>query len=229
MINKTKFSKIWLALSLLANIAHAQPDSNARQPLVECYVMGGGQFVNFSGLNGQLQKAGLDKVISAMAGFGFGFGVNLHRFTAGIDASVMQGYQHDVSATSAAGHIYLAVNALRSKSWTLAPEAGISWQAITVNITELGTAGSFNDALTHTQNQVELQHNNTMLDLALAFKMRPFYPFLGRLGVKPICKFGYRYGLGNNSWEVRRSSVSDGPKDRASNFYLSLVLGFGHT
>lgn len=231
MININKTLRTIAVATLLTRTVSAQTDSNViyHRHLTEFYVMGGGQFVNFSGLNNRLQKTGIDKVIAGMGGGGVGLNFNVNRWTAGIDVSIMQGYQHDVSASSINSHIYLGFNLIQTRTWALAPEVGIGFQDITVNITKPGTAGGFDEALSTAQNQVELQHSTTPLDVALVFKASSYSRFSRHVGVRPACKFGYRYGLGDNTWKVRRSDVHDGPRDRASNFYLSLLLAFGHT
>jgi len=229
MINITKTLRLIAVSVLLAQNVSAQTDSihTYHRHFAEFYVMGGGQFVNFSGLNNRLQKAGIDKLTAGMAGFGVGIDFNFNRWTVGTDVLLTGGYQQDVSATSINGHIYFGYNVLQTRTWALAPEIGIGFQSITVDITRPGTAGGFDNALTNAQNQVELQHGTTPLDAALAFRTRSYLPLFGHVGIKPACKFGYRYGAGDNTWKVRRSDVHDGPRDRASNFYLTLSLSFG--
>ncbi len=214
---------------LLTRTVSAQTDSNVihHPRFAEFYVMVGGQFVNFSGLNSRLQKAGIDKLTAGMVGFGAGMNFNVDRWTAGVDVSLMQGSQMDVEVTGINSHIYLGFNVLQSRTWALGPETGIGFQYIAVAITKPSAAGGFNEALDNAQNQVELRHGTTPVDAALAFRARSYLPVFRHLGIKPTCKFGYRYGLGDNTWKVRRSNIQDGPRDRAGNFYLSLLLTFG--
>jgi len=173
-----KTIQLLILFGLLTRTAYARPDPATRHFFVQPNFMIGGQFINFAGLNGQLQRAGIDKVHAGMSLLGFGLVFNFRGISAGVDASVLTGYQQDVSATGFNSRLYLFVKAIKSANWTIGPEIGIGWQELKVQVTRPGAATSFNDALTNTQNQVELQHSNTLLDGALSWMRRRTGPVI---------------------------------------------------
>src|SRR6187399_3220342 len=89
-----KIIHLLILFGSLAPAARSQQDTTVyRHSFATFHIIAGAQFFNFSGLNGQLQKVGMDKLNPAMSQMGVGLAFSFRRITAAIDGSFMTGYQ----------------------------------------------------------------------------------------------------------------------------------------
>jgi len=189
--------------------------------------MYGVRWVDFSGINPELQKTGIDRLNADMIAPGVGVSFNIHRLNAGVEATYLFGTQSNrINNTGGTARLYLGYDLVRTGRWDIAPEIGIAWQNINVDITRLSQASDFYDALLHQLNKVQVQHNNTMLTPALTFKYRPLMSLAGTVGIRLGLKLSYDYGLRDKPWQVQNSDVSDGPRDRLSSFNATVMISF---
>lgn len=179
----------------------------------------GADIVSFNNLNSRLQAAGISQVSSGLFQMGLGVSSRLGPVIIGTDLDYLTGTGVDeVSGTDI--NFYFSTNELRTHKWIFSPEVGICTQYVTVRVSQTSAATTFADALS-TTNQTEVTNLNTMLNMAMAFKRS-----WGRF-YTPLFRLGYRYGLSDGQWEVSNANISDGPRDRLSNFYLEVCFGLG--
>ncbi|MFY7827044.1 MAG: hypothetical protein ACOVQ4_07960 [Flectobacillus sp.] len=155
---------------------------------------------------------------------------NRFKFDLGINYSTTSGdksYGSFVSKSSAntatftVGYAFLAD---RNNYFYL--DGGIGYASYNQYITRVKSSSSNNNyPLPNTIGQgVNFTQNQPFIDFGIEYFNRTPQKSAGS-----SIKVGYRLGFSNNQWELRYSPSQDGlPSDKISNFYIQVMLHFGH-
>jgi hypothetical protein len=193
------------------------------------YLRIGAQFADYSGLNSRLKATGYSYLRSASPEFGFGFGLRRKAIGLMADLSFITAKQVSFTDYGVTFGLLFYTDKIATDDLIFSPHLGIASQFLTFDLTQNSTATSFNAALTTAPNRVQLYYNNASLDMGLTLKFHNAMTRHHRLHDLPILRVGYRYGLAEYTWNVRGASDLPGaPRDRASNFYIALMLGTSH-
>jgi len=176
--------------------------------------------INFSNLNKRLASLGIKETKSWVTSIGAGFGLRFNKIIAGIDLAA---FSNGENGSGSFMQVYLSTNEIKVKKFILSPTIGYGIQTVIIRVNRETTSTDFNAYFTGAANQVEIQHNNSVLDLGIAVKSRmPQSKF-----TMPLLKLGYRYGLKEKSWKVKDGNATNAPFDRNGNFYCQVILGIG--
>jgi len=188
---------------------------------VELIFILGYQHNNYTNLNERLVSLNLNEIKSSMMQIGVGLAFRFNKVIIGYDMNVLIG-----DGTSGGYlHIYGSTNLLKTKRFIFSPQIGYGGQSLTCRYRTQSSATDFNSYFTTAPNKVEIQHDNSVVDFALAFKL---YPKSDNSNYLSLFRIGYRHGLKEKMWEISNGNSSGAPFDRNSNFYLQLIIGVGN-
>jgi hypothetical protein len=190
----------------------------------ELYFHIGGEVANFPGINGSLRQAGPYRMPALFVEGGFGLAIRYRQFLLGVDEGLLGGSNPSIAATGFYDRFYLSTNLIHIGNCILSPQLGYLYRILTVRIPKFTGATNFEDALNTGANSLQLNHVSDLLDVGVELKIKGAKPNQ----VLPVVRAGYRYGLEDAQWTVSNSTVTDGPRDRGSNVYMELLLGFGY-
>jgi uncharacterized protein YxeA len=213
MVNSEKYKEINQKLN-------SKGKNNSENFGVELTFFTGLQINNYSNLNARLTSLGVKEKKTLLLPLGIGLAFRFNKIIVGYDLTpILVGD----NSSGALGHGYLSTNVIKTKRWIFSPQVGYGGQSVTIRVPTQSPSTNFNSYFTTSSNQVEIRNKNTFLDFALALKVYP----KNRDTYIPVLRFGYRYGLTENAWEIRNGTSTNAPIDRNSNFYIHLMLGFG--
>lgn len=208
----------------LAMGARAQ-DTTAQKKRGREFTFGaGGLFPSVNGLNNRLQALGYPKANSFLLFASLGMGYRFNQVIIGYDLSIGSGEKEDNETTVGAVQLNISTNALKAGRIIIAPHVGVGYQRMVYKQTISAATDNFDALMLTDRNQVELEHKSVFLDGGITLKYREVK---NRRQI-PFFKAGYRYGLSDEEWEVRRSNSRGGPLDRTGIFYFQLLLGMGN-
>ena len=187
---------------------------------VELCVFTGLQWNKYSNLNERLNELNVREKKQLMLPFGVGLAFRFKKVIVGYDLApiIIGDYSRGTYI-----HGYVSTNVIRTKKWIFSPQLGYGGQNVVTRIVTKSSATDFNSYFTTSANQVELNHRNSVIDIAMGFK---FVSPQGN-GYIPLFRIGYRYATKSKAWEVSNGSSVNAPFDKNSNVYFQIMFGFG--
>ncbi len=195
--------------------------NNADNFGVELIMVVGYQKNDYANLSKRLASLNLNEVKSSMNPIGIGLAFRFNKFIIGYDMSAL--LQRNGGGFYI--HAYLSTNLIRINRFILSPQIGYGAQNVVYRYQTQSFSTNFNSYFTTSPNKVEIEHSNSVLDFALAFKL---YPKTGNENYLSLFRIGYRHGLSEKAWEISDGNSANAPLDRNNNFYLQLVVGVGN-
>ena len=213
MVNSEKY------LELTNKINSNEKITNKKRGM-EFSFFGGYQIDNYYKLNARLASLNVKEQNGLFYPIGFGLAFRVNKIILGFDESIANGD----NSTGGYSHIYLSTNIIKVEEWIFSPEVGYGLQGVKIRIPTQSSSTSFNSYFTTSSNQVEIIHNNSVLDFAIALKrLTP----KNRHRYLKMLRFGYRYGLSENAWQMSNGTSTNAPTDRDNNFYFQIECGIG--
>ena len=187
---------------------------------VELCVFTGLQWNKYSNLNERLNTLNVKEKKPLMLPFGVGLAFRFKKVIVGYDITPI------IIGDNSRGtyiHGYVSTNIIRTKKWIFSPQFGYGGQSVVTRIVTKSSSSDFDSYFTTSANQVELNHRNSVFDVAMGFK---FVSPQGN-GYIPLFRIGYRYASKSKAWEVSNGSSVNAPFDKNNNVYFQIMLGFG--
>lgn len=209
-----------LAILILPLLGRCQDNPNLG---IGAYMRLGASFTDYTGLNGQLNRAGYTSLKAAAPEFGLGITHRFRKLGVGLDIAVDGEYQTSFYTNGFNFMLFFYTDIIQTRGAIFSPQIGIGDRLVYLTLTQNSSAPDFNAALTTHPNRVQLDHDVALLDMGLTVKLRNATRHHTDF---PIFRIGYRYGLGNTPWKVNGGGELPGaPHDRTSSFYLDIMAG----
>ena len=207
----------------------SEPKSYDPTKAIQFYFGLGGAYNNYKNLNSALKDASLPTVgkfaFTSIGEIDLRHNNFLIGLTSHMGFSPKRNDDFNTSVMSFYNGVNVGYYVANSQKFHFAPQVGIGFNSSMAKITRRSGFDDFNDVLAN-GNSIDINQNTAALDFALKFDFADFTKAKTCLtGVRA----GYKLGLSKRGWgvdELSNSTVDNSPKDRISQFYAMVTVGF---